>query len=197
MQMNCEQAKSFLYDRVLEGAINPELDAHLSTCQACQSELADLALTHQLMRQGLPEEEPARRIVFAAEVAPRYNVNPLRFWQWSFAGAAAFALLFAALFVADVMRRPAVIAPATAPAPVATAATSTFTRAEVEQIVNQAVAASEERQKMEMANVIHSAAERMSDQLHYLQSSQTQVYKQTEQNRADIRQVTALVGVRQ
>src|SRR6266404_7250583 len=167
--MNCEQVKSFLYDRALEGAPNQDLDAHLATCQACQSELADLELTHKLMRQGLPEEEPARRIVFAAD-SPRYN--PLRFWQWSFGGAAAFAMLFAVLAV----RRPAVVA---SPSPaVATVGAPTFTRAEVEQMVNQAVAASEERQKMEMANVIHSAAERMSDQLHYLQSSQTQVYKQ-------------------
>jgi predicted anti-sigma-YlaC factor YlaD len=192
--MNCEQVKSFLYDRALEGAANPgapnqDLDAHLATCQACQTELADLELTHKLMRQGLPEEEPARRIVFTAE-ASRYTANPLRFWQWSFAGAATFAMLFAVL----AFRRPAVVA---APSPAATPVAATFTRTDVEKIVNQAVAASEERQKMEMANVIHSAAERMSDQLHYLQSSQTQVYKQTEQNRADLRQVTALMGVRQ
>src|SRR5258708_3577404 len=99
--MNCEQAKSFLYDRVLEGTPNPELDAHLTTCTACQGELAGLELTHKLMRQALPEEEPARHIVFAAEPA---RTNALRFWQWSFAGAAAVAMLFAVLAI----RRPAI-----------------------------------------------------------------------------------------
>ena len=51
--------------------------------------------------------------------------------------------------------------------------------------------------RAEMAGVIQTAAERMSDQLHYLESSQSQVYKQEEQNHAELRQVTALMGARQ
>ncbi len=176
--MNCDQAKPYLYDRVLEGVRDKDAEAHIAACETCKAELADLELTRKLMRQGLPEEEPARRIAF---VADKPSANPLRFWQWSFAGAAAFAMLFAVL----AFRHSAAVAPASG---------ASFTKAEVEAIVNQAVAASEQRQRAEIAGVIQNAAERMSDQLHYLESTQSQVYKQSEQNRADLRQVAALVG---
>ena len=184
--MNCEQAKPFLYDRALDEATSPELDQHLASCADCRAELADLELTRKLMLQGLPEEEPARRIAFVAD-KPAVAYNPLRFWQWSFAGAAALALLFAVLAV----RRPA---------PAASA--DTFTRAEVEamiaksvtQAVNAAVNASEQRQQAQTAAVIQGAASRMAEQFHYLESTQTQVYRQTEQNRAELRQVDAIIG---
>jgi hypothetical protein len=178
--MNCEQAKPLLYDRALGEGASVELDQHLGSCADCRAELADLELTRKLMLQGLPEEEPARRIAFVADkLAAAYN--PLRFWQWSFAGAAALALLFAVLAV----RRP------TQPA-------DTFTRAEVaamiEKSVTQAVSASEQRQQAQTAAVIQSAGQRMAEQYHYLESTQTQVYRQTEQNRADLRQVDAIIG---
>jgi hypothetical protein len=181
--MNCEQAKPFLYDRALDEATSPELDQHLASCADCRAELADLELTRKLMLQGLPEEEPARRIAFVAEK----SYNPLRFWQWAFAGAAMLALLFAVLAV----RRPAPAAPG-----------DTFTRAEVEalisksvaQSVNAAVNASEQRQQAATKVVIQSAAQRMAEQFHYLESTQTQVYRQTEQNRAELRQVSAIIG---
>jgi hypothetical protein len=187
--MNCEQAKPLVYDRVLEGGANAELDRHLVSCADCRAELADLELTHKLMRQGLPEEEPPRRIAFVAEKPATPSYNPLRFWQWSFAGAAALALVFAVL---------AVWRPAGAPARSA----DTFTRAEVEALVKdavtksvaQAVSASEQRQQAQTTAVIQSAAQRMAEQFHYLESTQTQVYRETEQNRADLRQVAALVG---
>jgi hypothetical protein len=180
--MNCEQAKPFLYDRALGESASTELDRHLAGCADCRAELADLELTRKLMLQGLPEEEPARRIAFVAD-KPAASYNPLRFWQWSFAGAATLALLFAVLAV----RRPAPIA-----------AGDTFTRAEVEALiaksVSQAVNASEQRQQAETAQVIQSAAQRMAEQFHYLESTQTQVYRATEQNRADLRQVNAIIG---
>jgi len=184
--MNCEQAKPYLYDRALnEDTRDPEAEAHLATCAGCRAELADLELTRKLMRQGLPEEEPPRRIAFVAD-APVAARHPLRFWQWSFAGAAMVAMLFAVLAI----RRPS-------PPAVASVPTATFTRADVDAIVAQAVAASEQRQRAETAAVIQAAAQNMSEQLHYLQSTQTQVYKQSEQNRSDLRQVAALIGGRE
>ena len=181
--MNCEQAKPLLYDRALGEGASVELDQHLGSCADCRAELADLELTRKLMLQGLPEEEPARRIAFVAE-KPAASYNPLRFWQWSFAGAAALALLFAVLAV----RRP--------PAPAASA--DTFTRAEVEALISksvaQAVNVSEQRQQAETAAVIQGAAQRMAEQFHYLESTQSQVYRQTEQNRAELSQVNAIIG---
>jgi hypothetical protein len=186
--MNCEQAKPFLYDRALGEGASAEFDQHLAGCTDCRTELADLELTRKLMLQGLPEEEPARRIAFVAE-KPAAAFNPLRFWQWSFAGAATLALLFAVL----AMRHP-------------NAAPGTYTRAEVEAIVEksveksvaksvaQAVSVSEQRQQAQTAAVIQGAAQRMAEQFHYLESNQTQVYRQTEQNRAELRQVDAIIG---
>jgi hypothetical protein len=180
--MNCEQAKPFLYDRALGEVAGPDLDQHLASCGDCRAELADLELTRKLMLQGLPEEEPARRIAFVAD-KPVASYNPLRFWQWSFAGAAALALLFAVM----VVRRPAPLAPV-----------GTFTRAEVEALISksvtQAVNASEQRQQAETAQVIQAAAQRMAEQFHYLESTQGKVYRETEQNRADLRQVDAIIG---
>jgi hypothetical protein len=178
--MNCEQAKPFLYDRALGERSSAELDQHLTGCADCRGELADLELTRKLMLQALPEEEPARRIAFVAD-KPAAAFNPLRFWQWSFAGAAVLALLFAVLAV----RRPA-------------PAADTYTRAQVEALVAKSVAeavnVSEQRQQQQTAAVIHSAAERMAEQFHYLESNQTQVYRQTEQNRAELSQVSAIIG---
>ena|SRR5579871_2200714 len=181
--MNCIEAKPFLYDYALEGTRTADLDAHLAACDSCRAELADLQLTHKLMRQGLPEEEPPRRISFVADAAPRHA---LRFWQWSFVGATAVAFLFAVMLI----RRPAI-----------TSSGPLLTRAEVDAMVAQkvaeAVSASEERQKAETAAVIQNAAERMGEQLHYLQSTQSQVYRQTEQNRSAIHDVALLVGGRE
>jgi hypothetical protein len=194
--MNCEQAKPYLYDRALnEITRDPEAEAHVAACQVCRAELADLELTRKLMRQGLPEEEPRRRIAFVAD-PPAPAHNPLRFWQWSFAGAAAVAMLFAVLAI----RRPSPTAPIASPT-ATSAPIATFTRADVDAIVAQAVAASEQRQRAETAQVIQAAAQDMSEQLHYLHSTQSQVYKQSEQNRSDLRQVAVLLsgreGVRQ
>src|SRR5207247_11227189 len=48
-KMNCQDAKPLLFDRLLEGGKNRDLDAHLSSCSACREELASLELTHKLM----------------------------------------------------------------------------------------------------------------------------------------------------
>ena len=175
--MNCEETKHLLYNRALGEETNrAALDEHLASCPGCRAEMADLELTRKLLVKGLPEEEPARRIAFVME-APKH---PLRFWQWSFAGAAAMAVLFAVLAV----RRP--------PEPGSTAAV--FTRAEVEQIVTAAVKESEQRQRAQTADIIQAASTRMAEQMRYFESTQSIVYKQAEQNRSDLQQVAALVG---
>lgn len=222
--MNCEQIKPYLCGRALGRALGEDArdqdaeahlaEAHLANCADCRAELADLELTQKLMRQGLPEEEPPRRIAFVADSVARADTNaapkwnPLRLWQWSFAGAMAVAMLFAGL----VIGRPAgVVGPAgglaaanvaepagaSRTSPVAAPAAAGFSRAQVDSMIAQAVAASEQRQRAETAAVIQAAAVRMSEQLHYLQSTQTEVYKQSEQNRSDLRNVAALINGRQ
>jgi hypothetical protein len=173
----CEKFRQEIYDCALgEHELTTGAREHMAECPSCREELARLGLTQKLVRQGLPEEEPPRRIAFVAEPRP----NPLRFWQGSFAGATAFALLFAVL----AWKRPAPIGGAE------------FTRDEVAQIVREAVAASEQRQRATMEQVIQAAGERMREQLYQIQSMQSDVYRQTEQNRADLRHMAALVGGR-
>lgn len=178
--MNCTDVKHLLFDATLgEVTDRTAVEQHLASCPGCRAELADLELTRKLLVQGLPEEEPARRIAFVTE-APKI---PLRFWQWSFAGAAAVAVLLAVL----VVERPPQAGPA---APTA----ASFTRADVQRIVDAAVKESEQRQRAQTAAIIQSAAARMSEQVHYLQSTQSIVYRQAEQNRSDLQQVSALIG---
>lgn len=171
--MSCETYRNSLFDEAL-GEGTAELRAHLRDCAECRAEFDRLKLTRKLMVQGLPEEEPPRRIVFTADRPVR---NPLRFWQWGFAGAAAFAVFFAVLAV----RRPA--------QPV-----GTFTRAEVEQIVNVAVRDSEQRQRAELQGLLQNASQQMSEQIYSLERTQTLTYKAAEQSRSEVQQVAALLG---
>lgn len=181
--MNCEETKHHLYDAALGEETSPELEQHLATCAACREELAALQTTRRLVAHGLTEEEPPRRLSFVADV-PSVPPRPslLRFWQWSFAGAMAMALLFGMF---------ALWRPSAVPAPTTTA---TFTRAEVEQIVNAAVRQSEERQRAETAKVIETAAKRMGEQLQYYERTQSIVYKAAEQNRAELQQMASVIG---
>ncbi len=169
--MNCEAYRKSLFEEAL-GEGTAELRDHLKGCAECRAELDRLKLTRKLMVQGLPEEEPPRRIVFTADRPAR---NPLRFWQWSFAGAAAFAVFFAVL--------------AMRPQPV-----GTFTQAQVEQIVNTAVRDSEQRQRAELQGLLQNASQRMSEQIYTLERTQTLTYKAAEQSRSEIQQVAALMG---
>ena len=173
--MSCEAYRNSLFDEAL-GEGTAELREHLKGCAECRAEFDRLKLTRKLMVQGLPEEEPPRRIVFTAD---KRAPNPLRFWQWGFAGAAAFAVIFAVL----AMRKPAPVVPA-----------ATFTRAEVEQIVATAVRDSEQRQRAELQGLLQNASQRMSEQIYSLERTQTLTYKAAEQSRSEIQQVAALMG---
>jgi len=182
--MSCDTYRKSLFEEAL-GEGSAELRAHLTDCAECRAELDRLKLTRKLMVQGLPEEEPPRRIVFTGErtAAP----NPLRFWQWSFAGAAAFAVFFAVLAV----RKPASGGVIPGSARVIEAG---FTRAEVDQIVAAAVRDSEQRQRAELQGLLQNASQRMSEQIYSLERTQTLTYKAAEQSRSEVQQVAALMG---
>lgn len=182
--MDCNEIKNLLYDDAL-GEGTAAVKKHVQGCPACRAELDRLQMTRKLMLQGLPEEEPPRRIAFLAErPAP---TNPLRFWQWSFAGAAAFALFFAVM----ALRQPVtqIAGPATTASPQAS-----FSKAEVEQMVNAAVRDSEQRQRAETQQLLQTAGQRMAEQVYALQSTQSLTYRAAEQSRAEVQQVTALIG---
>lgn len=188
--MSCEETKHLLYDAALgEETDRAALGRHLASCAACRAEFADLELTRKLLLQGLPEEEPARRIAFAPAAPER------RGWElggggwWAFAGAVAMALLLTVLPV----RKP-VVPPA---APQATGVGSevpAFTRAEVEKIAAAAVEESERRHRSETAAMVNAAVTRLSDQMRYFERTQTLVYKQAEQNRSELETMAGLIG---
>ena len=181
--MSCDTYRKSLFEEAL-GEGSAELRAHLKDCAECRAELDRLKLTRKLMVQGLPEEEPPRRIVFTGEFTGERTAapNPLRFWQWSFAGAAAFAVFFAVL----VVRKPTPTVPITP--------TATFTRAEVEQMVSAAVRDSEQRQRAELQGLLQNASQRMSEQIYSLERTQTLTYKAAEQSRSEVQQVAALMS---
>jgi hypothetical protein len=66
--LTTEQLSAFL-DRQLSPAERAVFDAHLASCQQCQSRLADLRLTVALVR-ALPQEEVPRSFVLPSRLAP-------------------------------------------------------------------------------------------------------------------------------
>jgi anti-sigma factor RsiW len=66
--LTTEQLSAFL-DKQLSPAERAVFDAHLASCQQCQSRLADLRLTIALVR-ALPQEEVPRSFVLPSRLAP-------------------------------------------------------------------------------------------------------------------------------
>ncbi len=66
--LTTEQLSAFL-DKQLSLAERAVFDAHLASCQQCQSRLADLRLTVALVR-ALPQEEVPRSFVLPSRLAP-------------------------------------------------------------------------------------------------------------------------------
>jgi anti-sigma factor RsiW len=66
--LTTEQLSAF-FDRQLSSEEQAVFDAHMSTCQQCQNNLADLRLTIALLR-AMPEEKVPRSFVLPAAFAP-------------------------------------------------------------------------------------------------------------------------------
>jgi anti-sigma factor RsiW len=66
--LTTEQLSAF-FDRQLSSEEQAVFDAHMSTCQQCQNNLADLRLTVALLR-AMPEEQVPRSFVLPGALAP-------------------------------------------------------------------------------------------------------------------------------
>lgn len=66
--LTTEQLSAF-FDRQLSSEEQAVFDAHISTCQQCQNNLADLRLTVALLR-AMPEEKVPRSFVLPGALAP-------------------------------------------------------------------------------------------------------------------------------
>ena len=220
--MDCREAKQILMDIVLDeaGARQRALvEEHAQTCAPCRAELANLKLTRSALVRGLPQEEPPRRIAFAAAPAPRARDW---FWRRSFtipAGiAAGIALLIGVLALAQVRLAfesgrwevafggPAVTAVAPsrpAPAPVDVPDDEqSLTREEVAEMVTRAVHESEQRQRALLAAEVRAAAEQLdrrhgasltalAEQMRYFERTQNIFYKQTEDTQSALQLVAS------
>lgn len=137
---------------------------HVSTCENCREELDRLRLT-QTALLALPEEEVPQRIAFVSD-----KVFEPRWWQaiWRSGPAMGFAsaaLLAAAIFVHAFTRPPAIVSTA-----------ASLDAAQIEQRIHdevarrvdaavvRAVAASEERQGQQTAQMLEAAEKRLDQQ---------------------------------
>lgn len=199
--MNCTEAKQILMDVALDEAGADEqkrLEAHLVHCADCRAQMHDLVMTHKLVAQGLPLEESPQRIAFVAPAAATA-------WTWRelfrpafVASVTAFAT---ALLVAGMLTRPVAV-----PTPVSV--TATFTRDQVAQMITAAVRESEERQRVQTAELLKAASQRLergqyarltsiAEQIHYLDLSQKDFYRQQEGTRAALVAMSMERGERQ
>ena len=208
--MNCEQAKLVLTEYLLEetsGKDREEIGPHLQGCNTCSEELARLKQTMTLLVRGEASEKIPQKIAVVAEPVPRWS----GFWpagsRLALAGGGLLCIAIAllALFRTTLSYQEgnfqlAFGVPAAATsvenssgmAPVVAASLAT-SRAEVLELISEAVAASESRQQSHSALIVEQASQQaeqqrqrdlreMTESFRYFQSAQTMMWKEQVQS---------------
>ena len=143
-----------LRDYYLKELADPQqrqVEAHVNVCPACREELERLRLT-QAALFSLRDEEIPQRIAFVSD--PVFEPSPARRWWSAFWGSGArlgfagAAMLSAALLFSTVTRTPA----------------SGLSPADVDRRIQQAVAASEQRQTQKTTVLVHELVERVDSE---------------------------------
>ena len=208
--MNCEQAKLVLAEYVLEetsGKDREEIGRHLQDCNTCSEELARLKQTMTLLVRGEAFEEIPQKIAVVTEPAPRWG----GFWpagsRLALAGGGLLCIAIAllALFQTTLSYEqgnfqlafgvPAAATSAENSSDVApvVAASLTPSRAEVLELIAEAVAASESRQQSHSALIVEQASQQaeqqrqrdlmeMAESFRYFQAAQTMMWKEQVQS---------------
>ncbi|HUI54318.1 MAG TPA: zf-HC2 domain-containing protein [Bryobacteraceae bacterium] len=143
-----------LRDYFLKELTDPQqrqVEAHLQNCQACREEMDRLRLTEAALF-ALREEEIPQRIAFVSD--PVFEPSSWRRWWAAFWGSSARLG-----FAAAVMLSVAIVASAWM------RQTAGVTRAEVDQRIQAAVAASEARQDLKTTQLVKDVEQRF-DQEH-------------------------------
>lgn len=144
-----------LRDYYLQELADPQqrqVESHLKDCPACRQELDQLRLT-QAALFSLRDEEIPQRIAFVSD--PVFEPSAPRRWWAAFWGSPArlgfsgAAMLSAALLVSTVTH---------------TSSSSGISRAEVDRRIQQAVAASEQRQTAKTTQLVHDIAKQADDE---------------------------------
>lgn len=209
--MNCQQVRPVLLDYLLEEVSaedRTEVQRHLEQCATCSEEAGRSRQTLGQLVRGAPLEEIPQRIRLVAEPSSRWAafwLNPARvaFAAGAFA-CAAIALL--ALFRTTISYAPghfeiafggstAVVGPPGDGSVAATPASAdrALSREEIGQLVVEAVAASEARQRSEAQRLVQTVAREaeeqrvrdwrdMAESLRIFQAAQVAMWKQQVQS---------------
>ena len=208
--MNCEQAKLVLVEYLLEetsGKDREEIGRHLQDCGACAEEFAQLKQTMALLVRGEASEEIPKRIAVLAEPVSRWGA----FWptgaRLALAGGGLLCIAIAllALFRTTVSYEegnfqiafgvPAAATSAENSSNItpAVAGSRALSRAEVRELIAEAVAASEIRQQNNATLLVETAAQQteqrrrrdlreMAASFRYFQAAQTMMWKEQVQS---------------
>ncbi len=131
--MSCERFRDALTDAAAGEAVAEALEAHLGTCSACESELAELrrlmaAADDELSALAVTEPSPALRVRIGEAVAAPTPAPTVRWaFAWTATAAAVLALAVFGLWRSSLPRpsaSPAVALHTPAPRPTAAAASS-------------------------------------------------------------------------
>lgn len=208
--MNCEQAKLVLVEYLLEeasGKDREEIGRHLQDCGVCAEEFAQLKQTMALLVRGEASEEIPKRIAVVAEPVSRWGA----FWpagaRLALAGGGLLCIAIAllALFRTTVSYEegnfqiafgvPAAATSAENSSNIAPAVAGSraLSRAEVRELIAEAVAASETRQQNNAILLVETAAQQteqrrrrdlreMAASFRYFQAAQTMMWKEQVQS---------------
>ncbi|MCH8268181.1 MAG: hypothetical protein IH846_11740 [Acidobacteria bacterium] len=208
--MNCEQAKLVLVEYLLEeasGKDREEIGRHLQDCGVCAEEFAQLKQTMALLVRGEASEEIPKRIAVVAEPVSRWGA----FWpagaRLALAGGGLLCIAIAllALFRTTVSYEegnfqiafgvPAAATSAENSSNIAPAVAGSraLSRAEVRELIAEAVAASETRQQNNATLLVETAAQQteqrrrrdlreMAASFRYFQAAQTMMWKEQVQS---------------
>lgn len=208
--MNCEQAKLVLVEYLLEeasGKDREEIGRHLQDCGVCAEEFAQLKQTMALLVRGEASEEIPKRIAVVAEPVSRWGA----FWpagaRLALAGGGLLCIAIAllALFRTTVSYEegnfqiafgvPAAVTSAENSSNItpAVAGSRALSRAEVRELIAEAVAASETRQQNNATLLVETAAQQteqrrrrdlreMAASFRYFQAAQTMMWKEQVQS---------------
>jgi Putative zinc-finger len=213
--MNCEQIKPVLLEYVMAEAPASDRAAiaqHLETCAACSEEAGKIRQTMGALVAGAAFEDLPQKIRIVAEPASRWAA----FWRYparlGFAGAglACVAIALLALAHTTVSYRQGNFeidfgaaatnavrsATPSAAAPLSLSPVSRnagLTREQVEQLIAEAVAASEARLSSQTAQIVKASAARaeanrmddrreLAESFRYVQAAQVTMWKQQVQD---------------
>ncbi|MBI4442982.1 MAG: zf-HC2 domain-containing protein [Acidobacteria bacterium] len=220
--MNCQQSQSVLLEYLMEEIAPQEreqIQQHLENCEVCSAELGRLRQTVTLLARGETQEEIPRQIRLVAEPTGWWQGFRRSGAQMALAGSALVCLAIAllALLQTTISYRQGNLEIAFGPRsdsrsaqPVAvssqTVSAAGMDRTAVLELVAEAMAVSEVRQKTQTAQLVQAAAQQneerrlrdfreMAESIRYFQAAQTVLWKEQLESEHRISGILQQVGL--